>query len=168
MVNLVIMRHGDAEPLQSQDSQRQLTGRGQSEVKQMAFWLARHYQPFDRVFCSPYVRTRQTAELMVAQQTPETMLEILPDLVPEGDSQQVQLFLDAVWSTQPQSRILLVSHMPLVSFMVETFTRGSAAPIFETAGLICLDYQPGQIGYILERMSPSDLTLSTPTEPRLA
>jgi phosphohistidine phosphatase len=159
MVNLVIMRHGDAEPLQSQDSQRQLTGLGQSEVKQMALWLSCHYQRFDRVFCSPYVRTCQTAELMVAQQTQPTVLQILPDLVPEGDSQQVQLYLDALWSEQPDSRILLVSHMPLVSFMVETFTRGAAAPIFDTAGIICIDYQPGQVGKILERMSPSDLQL---------
>ncbi len=159
MVNLVIMRHGDAEPLQSQDSQRQLTGRGQSEVSQMALWLSRHYQRFDRVFCSPYIRTCQTAKLIVAQQTPDTQYEILPDLVPEGDSQQVQLYLDALWSEQPQSRILLVSHMPLVSFMVETFTRGAAAPIFDTAGIICIDYQPGQVGKILERMSPSELQL---------
>lgn len=160
MVNLVIMRHGDAEPLQSQDSQRQLTGRGRADVSQMALWLSRHYPGFDRVFCSPYLRTCQTAELMVAQQRQVAQFEILPELVPEGDSQQVQLYLDALWAEQPNGRFLLISHMPLVSFLVETFSRGALAPIFETSGLICLDYQPGQAGRVLERMAPQDLVLT--------
>ncbi|MDZ7904078.1 MAG: hypothetical protein U5L01_16780 [Rheinheimera sp.] len=32
MVNLVIMRHGEAEPQSSQDSQRQLTAKGRADV----------------------------------------------------------------------------------------------------------------------------------------
>jgi phosphohistidine phosphatase len=160
MVNLVIMRHGDAEPLQNQDSQRQLTGRGQADVSQMALWLSRQYPGFDRVFCSPYLRTCQTAELMVTQQGQIAQFEILPELVPEGDSHQVQLYLDALWADQPHGRFLLISHMPLVSFLVETFTRGAAAPIFETSGLVCLDYQPGQAARLLERMAPQDLVLA--------
>ena len=64
MVNLVIMRHGEAEPLSTNDSQRQLTARGQHEVNQMALWLQQHYAAFDWVWASPYLRTRQTAELM--------------------------------------------------------------------------------------------------------
>ena len=79
MVNLVIMRHGEAEPLSSQDSQRQLTARGQQEVNQMAVWLHQHYALFDWVWASPYLRTRQTAELMVAKQGPFSQLEILPE-----------------------------------------------------------------------------------------
>ncbi len=62
MVNLVIMRHGEAEPHSSQDSQRQLTAKGRDEVTQMAIWVSQHYQAFDLVLCSPYVRTRQTAD----------------------------------------------------------------------------------------------------------
>lgn len=161
MVNLVIMRHGEAEPLSSQDSQRQLTAKGKAEVSQMATWLKQHYQTVDWVLCSPYVRTRQTAELMVAQQGTATQFEILPELVPEGDCHQVQLYINARLELQPDARFLLVSHMPLASFLVETFTKQGCAPVFETSGLVCIDYQPSGSGKLLERMAPSDLKLIT-------
>jgi phosphohistidine phosphatase len=80
MVNLVIMRHGEAEPLSSDDSQRQLNAKGQHEVSQMALWLQQHYAAFDWVWASPYQRTRQTAELMLAKQAPFSQLEIVPQL----------------------------------------------------------------------------------------
>ncbi|WP_306518912.1 phosphohistidine phosphatase SixA [Rheinheimera sp.] len=159
MVNLVIMRHGEAEPQSSQDSQRQLTAKGRDEVSQMALWLSQHYQAFDLVLCSPYVRTRQTAELMLKAQPATTRLEILPELVPEGDSHQVQLYLDALRAENAELRVLLVSHMPLVSFLVETFTKTGNTPIFETSGLVGIYYQPGEAGKLLERLAPADLAL---------
>jgi phosphohistidine phosphatase len=51
--------------------------------------------------------------------------------------------------------------MPLVSFLVETFTKTGCAPVFETSGLVCIDYQPLAAGKLLERMAPSDLKLIT-------
>jgi phosphohistidine phosphatase len=161
MVNLVIMRHGEAEPYSSQDSQRQLTAKGRAEVSQMANWLAQHYQTLDWVVCSPFVRTRQTAELMLAQQGNTTQFEMLPELVPEGDCHQVQLYINARLEQTPDARFLLVSHMPLVSFLVETFTKSGCTPVFETSGLVCIDYQPFATGKLLERMAPSDLKLIT-------
>ncbi len=161
MVNLVIMRHGEAEPLSSQDSQRQLTAKGRAEVSQMAHWLAQHYQTVDWVVCSPFIRTRQTADLMLSQQSNTTQFEILPELVPEGDCHQVQLYINARLEQNPDARFLLVSHMPLVSFLVETFTKNGCTPVFETSGLVCIDYQPPTAGKLLERMAPSDLKLIT-------
>jgi len=161
MVNLVIMRHGEAEPLSSQDSQRQLTAKGRAEVSQMSNWLSQHYQTVDWVVSSPFVRTRQTAELMLAQQSNITQFEILPELVPEGDSHQVQLYINARLEQNPDARFLLVSHMPLVSFLVETFTKNGCTPVFETSGLVCIDYRPPAAGKLLERMAPSDLKLIT-------
>ena len=159
MVNLVIMRHGEAEPQNSQDSQRQLTAKGRADVTQMACWLSQHYQQVDVVLSSPFVRTRQTAELMLAQQAAATQFEILPELVPEGDCQQVQLYVDALLALKPETRLLLVSHMPLVSFLVETFTKSGCTPIFETSGLVCIQYLPGEAGMFLERIAPGDLAL---------
>ncbi|RVU37644.1 phosphohistidine phosphatase SixA [Rheinheimera riviphila] len=161
MVNLVIMRHGEAEPLSSQDSQRQLTAKGRAEVSQMAQWLSQHYQSLDWVVCSPFVRTRQTAELMLTHQNNNTQFEILPELVPEGDCHQVQLYIHARLEQNPDARFLLVSHMPLVSFLVETFTKNGCTPVFETSGLVCIDYRPPAAGKLLERMAPSDLKLIT-------
>lgn len=159
MVNLVIMRHGEAEPLSANDSQRQLTPRGMHEVSQMAGWLKQHYAAFDWVWASPYLRTQQTAELMLAKQAPFSQLEIIPELVPDGDAAVFQSYLDARLSEKPDARILVVSHMPLVSFMVETFTQPGNSPVFSTAQLICISYQPEQGGRMLERLSPQELAL---------
>ena len=157
MVNLVIMRHGDAEPLRSQDSQRELTARGRADVAQMANWLASHYQAFDFILHSPFVRTTQTAELMWQAQSPKPTLETLAELIPEGDCLQVQLYVDALLDTKPDARILLVSHMPLVSFLVETFSRNGQAPIFETSSLVALQYERGQAAVMLEKVGVLDL-----------
>ena len=159
MVNLVIMRHGEAVAQSSQDSQRQLNARGEAEVGQMAQWLTEVYPQFDYVLASPYVRTQQTAELMLAQQGNTTQLQTLPELVPDGDCHQVQLYVDALLSQKPEARILLVSHMPLVSFLVETFTKSGNTPIFDTASLACIEYSAGGQGALLEKMTPADLTL---------
>lgn len=153
------MRHGEAEPLSSQDSQRQLTARGQHEVSQMALWLQQHYAAFDWIWASPYLRTRQTAELMLAKQQPFSQFEIVPELVPEGDAALFKSYFDARISKNPDARVLLVSHMPLVSFLVEAFTVQGQAPIFTTAQLACIDYRPEQGGRLLERLSPQELSL---------
>ena len=159
MVNLVIMRHGEAEALQSTDAKRQLTAKGTAEVSRMASWLRQHYPAFGKVICSPYSRARQTAELMLLKQPAGCQLTLLSDLVPEGDPAQVQLYLDALWSTDAEQRILLVSHMPLVSFLVQTFSSAGQCPVFATAGLACLQYQAGGHGQLLEATSPQELSL---------
>lgn len=153
------MRHGEAEALQHSDQQRNLTTRGVFEVNQVAGWLQKHYPAFDRVLCSPYQRTQQTAGLMLKKQPVGTQLEMLPELVPDGDARQVQAYLDALWSSEPHSRFLLVSHMPLVSFLVETFTLQRSSPVFSTAGMAFIDYQIGSGGRLLEKLSPQELKL---------
>lgn len=159
MVNLVIMRHGEAEPMSAQDSQRQLTARGQHDVSQMAQWLQHHYAAFDWVWASPYLRTRQTAELMLAKQAPFSQLEIISELVPDGDVAVFKSYFDARISEKPDARVLLVSHMPLVSFLVQAFTVMGQAPVFSTAQMACIDYKPALGGRLLERLSPQELAL---------
>jgi phosphohistidine phosphatase len=158
MVNLVIMRHGEAEPQYLSDSERQLTAAGQAEVSQMAEWLHHHYSAFDQIFSSPYRRTQQTAALLVQKSVSTQAVEVNTDLVPEGNAQLVVDFLDTLYAENPQARILLVSHMPLVSFLVEAFTRSGQTPIFDTAGVACIDYHQHK-GMLLEYACPSLLNL---------
>ncbi|HJS16797.1 MULTISPECIES: phosphohistidine phosphatase SixA [Rheinheimera] len=154
MVNLVIMRHGEAEPQYLSDSERQLTAAGQAEVSQMAEWLHHHYSAFDQIFSSPYRRTQQTAALLVQKGLTAQAVELNTDLVPEGNSQLVVDFLDTLYAENPHAKILLVSHMPLVSFLVEAFTRSGQTPIFDTAGVACIDYHQHR-GVLLEYACPS-------------
>ena len=83
----------------------------------------------------------------------------MPELVPDGDAALFKSYFDARISDNPDTRVLLISHMPLVSFLVEAFTVSGQAPVFSTAQLACIDYQPEQGGRLLERLSPQDLAL---------
>lgn len=158
MVNLVIMRHGEAEPQYLSDSERQLTAAGQAEVSEMAQWLHHHYSAFDRIFSSPYRRTVQTAAVLVQKGLVGQAVELNTDLVPEGNAQFVVDFLDILYAENPQAKILLVSHMPLVSFLVEAFTRSGQTPIFDTAGVACIDYHQHR-GMLLEYACPGMIHL---------
>jgi phosphohistidine phosphatase len=159
MVNIVIMRHGEAEPMKNPDSQRQLTARGKQETLLMANWLERSYRRFNWVLTSPYQRTLQTAELLFSKQGPLCQLETLSYLVPEGNANHIRDVVDIKLSEQPAVKILLVSHMPLVSFLVEAFTQPGLTPVFNTAGVCCIDYRPEQGGRLLEKVSPHELAL---------
>jgi len=159
MVNIVIMRHGEAEPLTMQDSQRQLNTRGKRETLQMAQWLQNCYSTFTHVWASPYLRTNQTAQILLSKQGADCLLETQNDLVPDGNPALVMNLIDARLSEQPDARILLVSHMPLVSFLVETLTQPGQTPVFSTASLCCIEYQPATGGRILEKVAPQDLAL---------
>lgn len=159
MVNIVIMRHGEAEPPAADDQQRALTIQGRSEVQQMASWLAQAYPAFDYLWVSPYLRTRQTAALMLEAQQRGCQLQVMQQLVPDGQAEQVKTALDLLLAEQPDARVLLVSHMPLVSFLVESLTETGRAPIFTTAALCCIDYQTARGGKLLEQNSPLELTL---------
>lgn len=154
MINVVLMRHGDAEPLSNSDQERRLTALGVEEVQCMASYFAKHDAPFDVVVSSTYARACQTADLMVAQQSPTAQRLQVPELIPEADAADAKLFLDALLETMPNARILLVSHMPLVSFLTEQLTTSGNIPIFATAGCVLIQYQQGR-GEFVKMLMPA-------------
>ena len=82
---LVVMRHAESEAnerreflnkinstdthldLGKRDVDVKLTGRGHEQAGQTGRYLRAHYPPFDSVYVSPYCRTRQTSEQMLAE-----------------------------------------------------------------------------------------------------
>lgn len=153
------MRHGEAQAQAATDSLRPLTEHGRIEVQQMALWLAEAYSSFDYVWVSPYLRTRETAAIIVNAQQQPTKLEVLPELVPEASAFALQQRVDLLLAAEPEAKILMVSHMPLVSFLVEAFTTPGQAPVFNTAGVCGIHYATATGGKLLERNSPLELGL---------
>lgn len=151
-INLFIMRHGDAEPYASSDKSRRLTEYGVAQVKRNALWLTQQTTQFDLVLVSPYVRAQQTQQLVCEIVDESTRLETLPDLVPEGNPANVHDYVDAAINLYQPKNILLVSHMPLVSYLVETFSIERSSPIFPTAAIAHIDYEPqlmkGHFSYV--------------------
>ncbi|KGJ86739.1 phosphohistidine phosphatase SixA [Colwellia psychrerythraea] len=170
-MQLYIMRHGEAQNFVEQgsrdDSQRVLTAQGEIEAKMMANWLQKMQVSPEQVFVSPYVRAQQTCE--IATNAMQTTITTLDFITPAGDAKQVHDFIDgwcseqlAGLSEQPSAEheqsLLIISHMPLVSYLVAELTHSGNAPIFATAGIAQIDYDTKKMQGTLQRLvSPIEL-----------
>lgn len=134
-MKLWLLRHGAAEPYQRHDADRQLTEQGRQQVLQAAEFL--RAVSFDRVLSSPYIRARQTAELLCTTLQRSETVEIVPWLTPEDDVREVVRKLDAY----PVDNLLIVAHQPLLGFLASWLTdanRQQGLPM-ETASVACLE-----------------------------
>jgi phosphohistidine phosphatase len=160
---LYIIRHGDALPAQAMraDSIRPLSECGEIEVAASAKWLQQRLieqgaQQIDWLLVSPYVRARQTAAVLssyvkVAKQ------QQYDDITPDGNAAQVMDWLLAQLSTQQQDveHVAVVSHMPLVSYLVAAFDPATQPLLFPTAGIaeLSLDVEHWA-GHFIQLVSP--------------
>ncbi len=170
-MQLYIMRHGEAQNFIEQgsrdDSQRALTVQGEIEAKMMANWLQKMQVSPKQVFVSPYVRAQQTCELATTGM--QTMITTVEFITPSGDAKQVHDFIDGWCSEQlaasteqtpveNNQSLLIISHMPLVSYLVAELTQSENAPIFATAGIAHIDYDTEKMQGTLQRLvSPIEL-----------
>jgi phosphohistidine phosphatase len=118
MRELTLLRHAEATPHGKDgehDADRPLTDHGRLEATAAGDWLRSHGGGFDRILCSPSLRTRQTLELALGQ--PEAAFE---DSIYDATVGTLYDLLDQNASHQ---RVLLVGHNPgieqLVAFLVE-------------------------------------------------
>ncbi|KGJ87418.1 phosphohistidine phosphatase SixA [Colwellia psychrerythraea] len=169
-MQLFIMRHGEAKNFVEQgchdDSQRALTTQGELEAKMMSSWLQKMQVTPSHVFVSPYVRAQQTCAITTSLMN--TVITTVDFITPEGDAKQVHDFIDG-WCSEQQTAVeqekieaekslLIISHMPLVSYLVAQLTQSVQAPIFATAGIAHIDYDSEKMhGRLIGLVSPSDL-----------
>ncbi|WP_245953183.1 phosphohistidine phosphatase SixA [Alteromonas aestuariivivens] len=148
---LFIMRHGEAEPLCQDDKGRQLTEVGRGQVARAAYWLQRQFLPekqIDLVLVSPYRRTRQTFDTISAVISARHM-EICQDITPNGHADWVHDYLDARLQQpekdgMPLTSLMVVSHMPLVSYLVDSLCQSHTTSLFSTASIAVVNYWPEQ------------------------
>ena len=134
-MKLWLLRHGEAEAYQRHDAGRQLTERGRQQVVQAAQLLLD--VTFDRVLSSPYIRAKQTAQLLSAALEYPGAIEIVPWLTPEDDVREVLRKLDAY----PVENLLIVAHQPLLGTLASWLMdadRLHGLPM-ETASVACLE-----------------------------
>lgn len=134
-MKLWLLRHGEAEPYQPHDAERQLTELGRQQVLQAAEFLCDIQ--FDRVLSSPYIRARQTADLLCATLQHTGVIEIVPWLTPEDDVREVVRKLDGY----PVEHLLIVAHQPLLGNLASWLTdadRQHSLPM-DTASVACLE-----------------------------
>lgn len=120
-MTLYLMRHGIAEdtPASGSDAERRLTQQGTLRTAMVAKGLARMGLSFDRIVSSPYVRARQTAEI-VARITDHDE-EILLDsrLVPMASFEDVS---DLVAEHAGVGSLLFTGHEPNMGMVISGLT----------------------------------------------
>lgn len=151
---LYIVRHGEAEPIVKQDELRELTEHGRWEAKRTALWLSTQVNQFSQVYVSPYIRAKQTKDIILDKGPKALHEEVLDELIPEGNAQRAMDFLLAKVekpTSDEDIHILCVSHMPLVSYLIGELT--TYTPIMATAGVaqikVDLDKWSGQLKSLL-------------------
>lgn len=116
-MELFILRHGVAVPRGSSeypnDGDRPLTPRGTRGMRKIAKGMRAMDLSFDRVFSSPLVRTRQTAEIAVGILQPDHPIEYTEHLQPDGDREQ--FISGSLIKCGEEDRILVVGHEPYLS-----------------------------------------------------
>lgn len=138
MKTILIMRHGEAAPMQADDAARNLTQIGHDEAEKMGIWLNKNFHP-DALLVSPYIRAQQTAN-GVAKNNTFTFSETTSDVIPQGKPQVAADYLETLIATHPECNTwLVVSHMPIVSYLVDQLSPGNM-PIFNTGAVAVINY----------------------------
>lgn len=142
-MKIYIMRHGQAGMNAKTDEQRPLTEQGIEESIHMACWLAPQLGgKLDRVIHSNYLRARQTWQSICSELPKAGAVEESGDITPYGDPAFVASYLTTL--AAKHDSILMVSHLPLVGYLVQSLCPAAGAPMFATSGLACIEWQDGK------------------------
>lgn len=126
-MNLYILRHGLAvepgTPEYSKDSERPLTPKGERKLWKIAQAMDEMEIRFDWVLSSPYVRARQTAEIVAEALHVRKRLETSEALTPAGSAKKlIETINDRL---PPANEVLLVGHEPCLSELISLLVSGN-------------------------------------------
>jgi phosphohistidine phosphatase len=138
-MNLCVLRHGIAVELGApgiaHDAERSLTSEGKSKLRQIAKVMQGMELDFDAILSSPYLRARQTAELIARSFKKTAKVELCEALAPDGTSAQV---IETLRRLKPApENLLLVGHEPNLSHLVSVLvgSKGGSCVVFKKGGL---------------------------------
>jgi phosphohistidine phosphatase len=120
---LYLVRHGIAEdtPPSGGDPERRLTQEGTLRTAMVAKGLKRTGATFDRIITSPYVRARQTAEIIARVTEYEDDIDHDVRLTPFGRPEQAA---DLVREHRDAASLLLTGHEPSMGEFISAFCAG--------------------------------------------
>jgi len=157
-MQLFIMRHGDASMIAKTDAQRPLTEQGVAEARLMGKWLKGLDVNIEYLLVSPYLRAQQTALALLSQCKYKPQSKTINSITPSGNAAQVHDYIDGFIEINHCQQLLMVTHMPLVSYLVEDITVDQQSPIFQTAAIAQIDYDIKSMkGELVTLISPLDL-----------
>lgn len=142
-MRLWLLRHGQAGPyVQTGDHLRELTAQGRREVLHAAGHLLG--EQLDTILVSPYVRARQTAELVHEALERRPALQVQDGITPDDDPRGALRLL----AERQEGHLLVVTHQPLVGALAGLLVHGSLQQSlpFNTASLALLEGEAALAG----------------------
>ena len=133
---LYLIRHAVAEERGESwpdDAKRPLTDDGTARMRKAARGLVKMGVAFDVVLTSPYVRTRQTAEIVATAYDERPPIVAIDSLAPGGSVQSV---LSDLERQTRRSRIAIVGHEPNIGELAARLA-GSRYPLEFKKGAVC-------------------------------
>jgi phosphohistidine phosphatase len=165
-IKMFIMRHGEAEVAknfsQEADFSRQLTSFGEDSVREVGQRIFNRNIEITHAFVSPYVRTQQSFNLFFSTLPDKKLVAHTTTglITPSGDGKEFHDFLDGLLCNMEeenkQSNILIVSHAPFVSYLVESLTQGEVRPCFSPATVAEVSYDIKKMRGNLINITPAD------------
>ncbi|EPF8140800.1 phosphohistidine phosphatase SixA [Providencia rettgeri] len=156
-MQVYIMRHGDAAIQAPSDAERPLTQTGKDDSVLMAQWLQNQGIKIDSVLVSPYLRAEQTRQVVSQHLDLPAKSEVLRQLTPGGNAAFVADHIRDL-AVLGANAILVVSHLPLVGYLVSELCPHKEPPMFTTSTVACVDIDVAHQKSHLEWMlSPSQL-----------
>jgi phosphohistidine phosphatase len=124
-MDLYLLRHGKAEktvPSGGSDDERPLTGRGKSEMQEIASWIRSQGCVIDCIATSPLSRAHETAaiiaEVYPAARGPELWEELAP-------GEEFNRLIDRIREQHTTPSLLLIGHEPSMSAFISRIISGS-------------------------------------------
>jgi phosphohistidine phosphatase len=129
MRDLYLLRHAIAVERGTagyrRDRDRPLTPEGEKKMRRIARGLQALELPFDAILSSPFVRARQTAEIVAALFQAEDRLAFTEALAVGGDHQAL---IGEIQDRYTKARsLLLVGHEPSLSILISTLLGGDSS-----------------------------------------
>ena len=121
-MNLYIIRHAiavDEATSDYEDSERPLTDKGRKKMRQIAKGLRQLGVEFDLILSSPYVRARETAEILADVFKMKKKMAFSDNLIPLGNPEQLIGEINEKYSVDS---LALVGHEPHLSTLVALLT----------------------------------------------
>ncbi len=139
-MELYILRHAIAEtapnPPSGGDSKRRLTAEGADKMRRAAKGMQALDLKFDLIISSPYLRAKETAEIVADILREGKRVEVSALLEPEGNSKE---FIEELKRKHgDKEQVLVVGHEPGLSRLISVLTSGNARTSIELKkGALC-------------------------------
>lgn len=152
-MNIILIRHGQAESFASDDASRMLTTQGEHQAQQTAAWLLNQGYQLDALVVSPYKRAQQTAYHVA--QVFDIPITSCDQITPDNSAQAAFEWLDELLLPE-SATIAVVCHMPIVASLAALLTGESSVGFsVAEAQVIQMPMFAADVGKVIARFVPT-------------